>query len=81
MNDVDKGDVLENFRPITLLSTKFKILAKILAKVLALVVGSLVGEAYNMHNPEHSNLHHMRYIIDRIGTKSAFGGTLIYLDQ
>ena len=43
--DPNKGDHIDNFRPVTLLNTDYKILAKVLAKRLALVVGRLVGDA------------------------------------
>lgn len=59
-------------------------MAKVSAKRLVLAVGSLVRRAQTYTTPRksiHDNLHPMRYIIDRAGTKPAFEGALINLDQ
>lgn len=44
--DPDKGDVIYNFRSITLLHAEVRILAKVLAKVLASAVDGIVGKAH-----------------------------------
>ncbi len=82
--DADKGDVIDNFRPITLLNAEFKILAKVLANRLALVVEKLVGEAQTCAIPGrsiHDNLHLVRYIIERVSNKPGFGRAMINVDQ
>ena len=82
--DPNKGDHIDNFRPVTLLNTDYKILAKVLAKRLALVVGRLVGDAQTCAIPNrsiHDNLHLTRYIIERVGKEPGMGGALINLDQ
>ncbi|GAB1597330.1 hypothetical protein Ahia01_000009400 [Argonauta hians] len=82
--DPDKGDAVENFRPITLLNADFKILARVLAKRLALVVSGLIGRAQTCAIPGrsiHDNLHLTRYIFDRVASESGLGGALINLDQ
>lgn len=43
--DPNKGEILDNFKPITLLSERMKILAKMFAKRLALVVEKLIENA------------------------------------
>jgi hypothetical protein len=75
--DPNKGDHIDNFRPVTLLNTDYKILAKVLSKRLALVVGGLVGDAQTCGIPNrsiHDNLHLTRYIIERVGKEPGMGG-------
>lgn len=43
--DPNKGDCIDNFKPISSLNAGLKILFKVLATRLALVVGDLIGEA------------------------------------
>ncbi len=75
---------MDNFRPITLRNTDFKMLANVLAKRLARVVGSVVGDSQTCAIPGRSidNLHLVRYIVERVGNKKpGFGGALINLNQ
>lgn len=81
--DPKKGDWFDNFRPITLLNIRFKLLARVLATCLALVEDS-VGEAQTCASPKMSieyNLNLMRYMIDKSGCKTWRGGTLASLYQ
>lgn len=55
----DNEDVIENFKPITLLKTGFNILANALVKSVALVVGSLMREGQRcaiQRRSAHNNL-------------------------
>lgn len=74
--DGDKGNALENFRPITLFKTEINIGANMLAKMLALVADRLGREPKTCAIPNRTiqnNLHSMRYIIGSSGTKVDFG--------
>ena len=73
---------LDDYRPITLLSTELKILARILANRLQLVVGDLIGLEQNYAVKGRSiqnNLHLIRTILE--GIKDDDEAALINLDQ
>ena len=73
---------LDDYRPITLLNTKLKILARVLANRLQLVISDLIGpeQTYAVKGRSiQDNLHLIREVLEGIkdGTKAA----LISLDQ
>ena len=73
---------LDDYRPITLLNTKLKILARVLSNRLQLVISDLIGPEQNYAVKGRSirdNLHLVRQILE--GIKDDTTAALINLDQ
>lgn len=82
--DSNKVNIVNNFRPITLLNIELNILAKVLAKRLVRVVSSLAGEAQTcamLNRTIHNNIRFIRYTLEWIGEISGKGGALVHLNQ
>lgn len=66
---VNKRDRINDFMPVSLLNSGFKILTKGLATKLTLVIGDLVGEAQSCATPKRSmqnNTYLMQSIIEKV---------------
>lgn len=82
--DPNKGNVIHNFRSITLLVADLRIWAKMLAEKLAFAIEKQVDKAQACVVPSriiHENFCLMRYIMDRVIKEPSMDGVLISLDQ
>lgn len=78
-NKGDK-DKLENYRPISLLNTDYKILTKILANRIKTVIGSIVGPTQAYSIPGRDIADTIGTIRDTVRIMSAQGGILLGVD-
>lgn len=77
-----KGDIINNFRPITLLNTET--LVKVLAERVKFVIGDLMGDAQTctiLDRKIHDRLRLIHYNIKRVGKVPSMDGALANLDQ
>lgn len=82
--NVSKGDIISNFRPITLLNIELSIWAKVLEKRLECVVEQLVGEVQTctiLSRSINDNFHLLYYFLERVRKISGKSGTLVPLNQ
>lgn len=75
--NLNKGDVVDNLRYLTLLNAGYKFLTRVLVTVLTLVVARLVSDVQTCAIPSksiHDILHFIRYIIERLEKNLAWVG-------
>lgn len=78
----NKGDRdrLENYRPISLLNTDYKILSKIIANRIRTVIGSVVGPTQTYSIPGRDIADSIGTVRDTVRSMSAQGGCLLSID-